>query len=98
MLGHPSQRYSDRKRTGKILSEFDRSPVQFILNIVQLLVLSAGLFVIGSQVGVFKTEFTYLQATVSDLARRVSTGFDVQAQENDKIKNAITDHTGKAIR
>ena len=97
MLDHPRQRYGDQTKTGKILSEFDRSPIQFILNVAQILVLVGGIFLISFRMGVFRTEFTYLQSTVTALAATVANGFDVQAKENEKIKNAIIEHTGKPI-
>jgi hypothetical protein len=92
-----------------IRSEFQRGPVAFVMNAIQILLLAGGIGIAFEKLGYFKAEFSTLQKTVEIMGKTMRCGFEAQAAENcaieerrrledKKLENAIVDHTGKSIR
>jgi cytochrome c-type biogenesis protein CcmH/NrfF len=92
-----------------IAGEFQRGPVSFILNILQVGLLLSVLLGAAVSFGIFKEQWKTLQSTVATISKDMKFGFEAAAAEDKrldiknelrcmKIENAVIDHTGKPIR
>jgi hypothetical protein len=72
-------------------NEFERGPVVFIMNAIQMVAILLGLFWGTLQLGVFKNRFETLEITVSK-------GFDRCDKRDKAIENSLIEHTGKPIK
>jgi hypothetical protein len=90
-------------------NEFQRGPVQFLMNAIQIVVLVGGLVALGIQIGAFKEQVAALEKNFDSFCTFTKTSFAAEAAEHctmeerrrledKRIENAIVDHTGRPVR
>jgi Flp pilus assembly protein TadG len=95
--------------TEHIANEFKRGPISFVMNCLQVAILLLVLLGAAISFGTFKEQWRTLQKSVAEIKTTMTHGFEASAAEDkriemeenlkcESIKNAFTDHTGKAIR